>query len=140
MQQEVRAQRGWRHWTGRILPVLGAALLALGPAHSKDKKKKHQDAEAPAGIEVPRPGAPPPLVQAPGRTPPPSLDIREPSRAAPEISIDRIIEQVERRYKARVVRRDKKDSGDRLVYELRLLSEEGRVWTVKVDAGTGKEL
>jgi len=143
MQQLVRAQRGWRHWTGRILPVLGVVLLALGPVHAKDKdkKKKHREAEVPAEVsEVPRPGAPPPLVQQPGRSAPPSLGMRDPPRSAPAVSIDRVIEQVERRYKARVVRRDKKESGDRLIYELRLLSEEGRVWTVKVDAETGKEL
>jgi uncharacterized membrane protein YkoI len=141
MQREFPA-RGWRHWTGRILPVLGAALLVLGPVHGKDKKKKkHAEEDAPAEMQVPTPGSPPPLVQAPGRNAPPAFGMREAPRPVQQVvSIDRVIEQVERRYKARVVRVDKKQRDDRLIYELRLMSEEKRVWTVKVDAETGKEI
>ncbi len=128
------AQRGWRHGVGRILPVLAVALLALGPAHSKDKKKKHQDDDTQAA--APAPDAP----VRPADAPRPDSPAHEQPRAVPAVSLDRVISQVERRYKARVVRADKIQRGGKLVYELRLLSEEGRVWTVRVDAETGNEV
>jgi uncharacterized membrane protein YkoI len=67
--------------------------------------------------------------------------MREAPRPTQRVSIDRIIEQVQRRYKATVIeRKETKQKGDRLVYELKLLSDDGRVWRVKVDAETGKEI
>jgi uncharacterized membrane protein YkoI len=51
--------------------------------------------------------------------------------------MDQAIEIAERRYRARVVRAEPKEQQGRRVYVLRLLSEEGRVWTVRVDAQTG---
>ncbi len=73
----------------------------------------------------------------------PPIGIRE--RAAPPsgaadrsaISMDRAIAMVERRYQARVVRADVSESDGRRLYVLRLLSEEGRVWTVRMDANSG---
>ena len=53
------------------------------------------------------------------------------------VSMDQAIEIVEKRYKARVVRANAADSNGHRVYVLRLLSEEGRVWTVRVDAASG---
>jgi len=55
------------------------------------------------------------------------------------VTLDQAIETAQRRYKARVVRADVSESNGRRVYVLRLLSEEGRVWTIKVDAETGGE-
>jgi hypothetical protein len=66
------------------------------------------------------------------------IGIREnPRAAATGISVDQAIEIAERRYRARVVRAESKEQQGRRVYVLRLLSEEGRVWTVRVDAETG---
>ena len=66
------------------------------------------------------------------------IGIREnPRAAAAGISVDQAIEIAERRYRARVVRAESKEQQGRRVYVLRLLSEEGRVWTVRVDAETG---
>jgi uncharacterized membrane protein YkoI len=62
----------------------------------------------------------------------------EPPRSA-GISKDQAIEMAQRRYKARVVRAEAADSGGRRVYVLRMLSDEGRVWTVRIDALTGGE-
>lgn len=66
------------------------------------------------------------------------------SRASPKaqsgISKDQAIEEAQRRYKARVVRAEVSEANGRRVYVLRLLSDEGRVWTVRVDAETGGEL
>jgi uncharacterized membrane protein YkoI len=54
-----------------------------------------------------------------------------------KLSLDQAIEMVERRYRARVVRAGVDESNGQRLYVLRLLSEEGRVWTVRVDAQTG---
>jgi uncharacterized membrane protein YkoI len=62
----------------------------------------------------------------------------EPPRSS-GISKDQAIEMAQRRYKARVVRADSSDNGGRRVYVLRMLSDEGRVWTVRIDAQTGSE-
>jgi len=43
----------------------------------------------------------------------------------------------EKQFKARVVRASTGESEGRRVYVLRLLSDQGRVWTVHVDAETG---
>jgi len=53
------------------------------------------------------------------------------------ISLDQAIAMAERRFKARVVRAESRESDDRIMYVLRLLNDSGRVWTVKVDATTG---
>jgi uncharacterized membrane protein YkoI len=52
---------------------------------------------------------------------------------------DRLIEMVQRRFNARVVRVNLVESGGRRIYEMRLLSEQ-RVWNVRVDADTGQVL
>jgi uncharacterized membrane protein YkoI len=41
------------------------------------------------------------------------------------------------RYKGRVVRAEQITVGDRVVYEIRILGEDGRVHTVRIDAQTG---
>jgi uncharacterized membrane protein YkoI len=109
----------WRHWTGRLLPVLGVGLLLLQPglAISKDKKKNR-------------------LVD-----PVPVQGMREPPRAMAAVSVDRIIADVERRYNARVVDHKQSESNGRRVHVLKLYSEKnGKVWTVRVDAETGREM
>ncbi len=62
------------------------------------------------------------------------------ARGQSGISKDQAIEIAERRYKARVVRAEASESNGRRVYVLRLLSDEGRVWTVRIDSETGSEL
>lgn len=55
------------------------------------------------------------------------------------LSLDEAVDRAQKRYKARVVRAETSESGGRVVYVLRLLSDEdGRVWTVRVDAQTGQ--
>jgi uncharacterized membrane protein YkoI len=63
----------------------------------------------------------------------------EPPAHSSGISKDQAIEMAQRRYKARVVRAEASDNGGRRVYVLRMLSDEGRVWTVRIDAQTGNE-
>jgi hypothetical protein len=54
-------------------------------------------------------------------------------------SRDRIVSGLEHRYNAKVVRIIEVTVGGRLAYDIRLLSND-RVWTVRVDAETGREL
>jgi uncharacterized membrane protein YkoI len=55
------------------------------------------------------------------------------------LSLDEAVDRAQKRYKARVVRAETSESGGRIVYVLRLLSEDdGRVWTVRVDAESGQ--
>lgn len=56
------------------------------------------------------------------------------------ISLDEAVDRAQRRYNARVIRAETRDDGGRRVHVLRLLSEDSRVWTVRVDATTGQFL
>jgi uncharacterized membrane protein YkoI len=53
------------------------------------------------------------------------------------ISLNQAIAMVERRYKARVVRSDVRQEGDRKIYVLRLLDDAGNAQVVRVDASSG---
>jgi uncharacterized membrane protein YkoI len=53
------------------------------------------------------------------------------------MSLDQAVSMVEKRYKARVVRTETRQEGNRKIYVLRLLNDAGRVWTVRVDAASG---
>lgn len=106
---------------GRTLPALGAMLLAL-PA----------SAQAPGGVPpVFRPGAAPP-VQA----------IREPARPLAGDTTDRIVRDVEARHGAKLMKNPKeREIKGRKVLVLTLLDDKkGRVFEVRVDVETGKEL
>ena len=54
------------------------------------------------------------------------------------ISLDEAVRMVESRYRARAVKADPVNNGGRIVYEIRLLNAEGKVWKVRVDAETGR--
>jgi hypothetical protein len=59
-----------------------------------------------------------------------------------EVSIEEAAHMLQQRYgsAARVVRTDEIDEGGRRVYVFRLLSVNGRVWIVHIDARTGTEV
>jgi len=59
------------------------------------------------------------------------------SLADRQISMDEAIDLARRRYNARVVRAEVSERDGRRVYLLRLLSDDGRVFNVRVDAATG---
>jgi hypothetical protein len=63
--------------------------------------------------------------------------IREPPRTMAGVSMDQAIEMAQRRWARSCVPKCRKG---RRVYVLRLLSEQGRVWTVRIDAETGSEI
>jgi len=54
------------------------------------------------------------------------------------ISLDEAVRMAEAQYNARVVRTEVVDEDGRKVYVLKLLSEGGRVITVRIDAATGR--
>jgi len=54
------------------------------------------------------------------------------------ISLDEAVSRAEAQYRARVVRTDVQDEDGRKVYVLKLLSDNGRVFTVRIDAATGR--
>ncbi|MGH8176632.1 MAG: PepSY domain-containing protein [Steroidobacter sp.] len=53
------------------------------------------------------------------------------------MSLDQAVEMAQRRYRARAVKAETVSQGDRRVHKIRLLSPEGKVWNVLVDAQTG---
>lgn len=55
------------------------------------------------------------------------------------ISLDEAVARAERRYQARAVRAEEKRQGDRIVYRIRLLGADGRVFEIRVDAASGRE-
>jgi uncharacterized membrane protein YkoI len=61
-------------------------------------------------------------------------------RAHGAMSLDAAVQMVQQRYKARVVRAETRQEDGRTVYVLRLLNADGKVWTVRVDADSGKVL
>jgi peptidase YpeB-like protein len=64
--------------------------------------------------------------------------LRAPQVMRDGISLDEAVRRAEQQYRARVVRTDVQDEDGRTVYVLKLLSEDGRVITVRIDAATGR--
>ena len=54
------------------------------------------------------------------------------------ITMNQAVRMVEQRFQARVVRAETRKAGDQPVYVLRLLDRSGRVFTVRVDAASGR--
>jgi len=54
------------------------------------------------------------------------------------ITLDEAVARAERQYKARAVRAEEERQGDRIVYRIRLLDDDGRVFEVRIDAATGR--
>jgi uncharacterized membrane protein YkoI len=53
------------------------------------------------------------------------------------VSLDQAVQMAQRRYGARAVKAETLHQGDRRVHRIRLMSAEGKVWHVHVDAQTG---
>ena len=85
-----------------------------------------------------------PLAQAHGMPVPASggSNVPPPARLVAEqhdgISLDEAVRRAEHQYHARVVRTDVQDEDGRKVYVLKLLSDDGRVIQVRIDAATGR--
>jgi uncharacterized membrane protein YkoI len=114
LDRKVRNRQGGR--AGKSMPALCCvALFALSPAWSAESLQPRAAGDAP-------------------------IHLRESGRVPVGISMDDAIQAAERRYKARVVRANAIDMGGRRVYVLRLLSDEGRVWTIRIDSVSGGAL
>ena len=53
------------------------------------------------------------------------------------VSLDQAVQMAQRRYAARAVKAETVSQGERRVHRIRLMSSEGKVWHVHVDAQTG---
>lgn len=77
------------------------------------------------------------------RMPPASIQQHEPAPAralAGQMSLDDAVAMVQARHKARVMRANTVEENGRVVHYIRLMTADGsRVWTVRVDAATGRE-
>ncbi len=62
------------------------------------------------------------------------------TRAQGGLSLDAVVQMVQQRYNARVVRAETRQENGHTVYVLRLLNADGKVWTVRVDADSGAVL
>jgi uncharacterized membrane protein YkoI len=56
------------------------------------------------------------------------------------VSLQQATAMAQMRYPGRVVRAEPVQMGDRVVYEIRILGDDGRVRTVRIDARTGQFL
>ena len=75
---------------------------------------------------------------SPARVPAREWDTHAVMLASSGISLDQAVQMAQARFNARVVRADTANEGGRVVYRLRLLSVDGRVFSVRVDAQTGQ--
>lgn len=57
--------------------------------------------------------------------------------ATPSISMDDAVKMAEQHFRARVLKATTEQENGHTVYVLRLLSDAGRVWTVRMDASSG---
>jgi uncharacterized membrane protein YkoI len=115
MQQESTAIRRRRARAGTVLAALLVGLGLQAPAFAKKDTRNNSG-------EVPR------------------QEQRETASPRAGTSLDKIIVAVEKRYPgARVRKADPATIDGRRIYVLRLQKDE-KVWNIKVDAETGKEL
>jgi hypothetical protein len=63
-----------------------------------------------------------------------------PAQRGGGISLAQATSMAQSRYQGRVVRAEAVQMGDRVVYEIRILGDDGRVRTVRIDAQTGSFL
>ena len=70
----------------------------------------------------------------------PNSEAAPQQHAAQDLSREQAMAIVQKRYGARVVRTDFIDQDGRHLYVFRLLSTDGKVWIVRLDARTGTEV
>ena len=56
------------------------------------------------------------------------------------MTLDEAISRAERQHSARVVRAETSERDGRVIYVLRMLSDDGRVFVVRIDAASGASL
>ena len=108
----------------RPLAAVACSLLVLGSAAAPSVATAAADDRGSRGERADGAATPAARIGAVGR--------------ADGMSLDRAVELVQRRYDAKVVRAEETRDGDDVVYRIRLLSADGRVFTVRVNARTGQ--
>ncbi len=73
------------------------------------------------------------------RDPLPNRDDQAKDSPEQVMSLDEAMAQAEKRYRARAVHGEEKRDGDRIVYRIRLLDKDGRVFEVSIDAGSARQ-
>ena len=81
--------------------------------------------------------ASPLALAAPGSGPRAAAPVATRPSADAAVTLDEAVARLERQYKARAVRAEEDRKEGRVVYRVRLLSADGRVFDVVVDAATG---
>ena len=66
--------------------------------------------------------------------------ILRPSPRQAHLSLSQAVRLAQHRFRARVVRAETQTQGDRTIYVLRMLADDGRVFAVRVDAASGSIL
>jgi uncharacterized membrane protein YkoI len=115
MAQHSNARTKWRTRAGRVVPALLIALALDAQAMARPDPDSDRN-------RVPR------------------QEMRQPSRALAGQSQDRVIAIAEKRHGAKVIKVEEGSHKGRPIYVLRLLSKEGKVSTVRVDAENGRDL
>jgi uncharacterized membrane protein YkoI len=105
---------------------MAVALLGVGdPAAARPRSLSFAQAEqADPAVEAPSPAQRDQLVPA--------------QRGG--VSLAQATSMAQGRYQGRIVRAETVQTGDRLVHEIRILGDDGRVRTVRIDAQTGSFL
>ena len=67
----------------------------------------------------------------------PAQDQLAPAQRGGGVSLQQATAMAQMRYQGRVVRAETVQMGDRVVHEIRILGDDGRVRTVRIDAQTG---
>ena len=114
----------------RIPPENSRRAAARTPSRYTARMRLRPLLLALAGLLAPAAG--PPMA---AESPVPAAGARPDSRP---LTLDEAVELVKRRYDARVVRADEAREGDEVVYRIRLLAADGRVFTVTVNARSGR--
>jgi len=112
-----------RGLSGLVAAGLAAALLVAGSAAARPRPLSLLQAEAPAESAAPA-----------------QRDQLFPTQRAGGVSLAQATAMAQSRFPGRVVRAETVQMGDRAVHEIRILDEEGRVRTVRIDAQTGSFL
>jgi len=100
-----------------------ATLVVAGPAAARPRPLSLLQAEVPAESAAPA-----------------QRDQLFPTQRAGGVSLAQATAMAQSRFPGRVVRAETVQMGDRAVHEIRILDEEGRVRTVRIDAQTGSFL
>lgn len=105
-----------------------------GPVHQRLDYNRAMRVPLLLALVVTAPGVP--AAEAPGSVVVPDQPGVE--AAAEGLTLDQAVQRAEKQYKARAVKAEERREDGRRVYHIRLLSEDGRVFDITVDAATGR--